>query len=91
MWKVIEDKKISDSEKYALVLDFDKIFGLKLNKVKKPKIPLEIKKMVLLREKYRKQKQWEKADKLRKKIEEKGYKVEDTQKGPEIFPQSISV
>ena len=91
MWKVIDDKKISDSEKYALLMDFDKIFGLKLNKVKKPKIPLEIKKMALLREKYRKQKQWEKADKIRKKIEEKGYKVEDTQKGPKIFPQSISV
>ncbi len=84
MWDLISDKKISNKEKYQLLLDFDKIFGLNLTEIKKPKIPLKIKKLVEIREEYRQQKNWQKADELRKKIREMGYSIEDTKEGPKI-------
>ena len=36
------------------------------------------------REDYRKQKEWQKADEIRQKIESLGYFVEDTAEGPKI-------
>jgi len=80
MWEILNNKKINDIEKYNLVLDFDKVFGLGLEKIKKTKIPIRIKKLA----EYRKEKNWEQADKIRKKIESFGYKIEDTKKGPVI-------
>jgi len=84
MWEVIKNKKLSNQEKYKLIIEFDKIFGLDLNKIEKPEIPQEIKKLADEREKYRKEKQWEKADEIRKEIEKMGYQVEDTKQGPKI-------
>jgi cysteinyl-tRNA synthetase len=84
MWQMIKDKKVSDEEKYATLLDFDKVFGFNLGKVKKPEIGKEIKKMAQLREKYRKEKQWQKADEIRKEVEKNGYLIEDTNQGPKI-------
>jgi cysteinyl-tRNA synthetase len=55
-----------------------------LNKIKKEKIPLEIKKLVKQREVYRKKKQWNLADGIRQKIKEMGYQIEDTKEGPKI-------
>jgi len=80
MWKLIKTNKAS----YDLLLEFDKIFGLDLDKAKKPRIPEKIKKLAKQREKHRKEKDWKKADKIRKEIEELGYKIKDTSKGPEI-------
>ena len=84
MWNLIKDNKIPNKEKYALLLEFDKIFGLNLDKVKKPRVPQKIKKLAEQREKYRKEKNWKKADKIRKEIEKLGYKIKDTSKGPEV-------
>jgi cysteinyl-tRNA synthetase len=83
-WKLIDDKKISNEEKYSLLIDFDKVFGLDLAKIKKPKIPEEIKKMVEQREEYRKKGDFKTADEIRKKIKEMGYWIEDTKEGPKI-------
>jgi len=33
-WDMLKDKEISDSEKYDLLIDFDKVFGLKLASIK---------------------------------------------------------
>jgi len=84
MWEVIKTENLSVQEKYKLLLDFDKVFGLNLAKIKKPKIPLEIKKLVEIREKLRAQKKWQEADEIRKKIKAMGYWIEDTPKGPKI-------
>jgi len=83
-WKLIKDKTISNKAKYQLLLDFDKIFGLKLNRITKTTVPSKIKDLVQLREKYRKEKNWQEADRVRKEIEKLGYQVEDTEKGPVI-------
>ncbi|KPJ72980.1 cysteinyl-tRNA synthetase [Parcubacteria bacterium DG_74_1] len=67
-----------------LINKFDSVLGLRLLELKKPRIPQEIKELTKLREKYRREKNWLKADKIRKKIKESGYHVEDTKDGPEI-------
>ncbi|MHA1678791.1 MAG: cysteine--tRNA ligase [Promethearchaeota archaeon] len=84
MWDLIRDKKILLSEKYLLLLDFDRVFGLGLEKIKKTKIPKQIKELIKKRELYRQQKKWRKADNIRKKIEKLGYLIEDTKEGPKI-------
>ena len=83
-WKMIKDKQLSSKQKYYLLAEFDKVFGLDLTKQKKEKCPFEIDCLVKEREKYRKNKQWQKADQLRKKIEKKGYLIEDTEQGSKI-------
>ncbi len=80
-WKTIKDDEISSNEKYNLLIEFDKVFGLGLKDIKEIKIPEEVRKLVQKREKYRKEKEWKEADKVRKKINKLGFKVEDTQKG----------
>jgi cysteinyl-tRNA synthetase len=84
MWKVVNDKFLSEREKYLLLLDFDRVFGLNLSKIKSIKIPQKIKKLLQEREKYRKEKNWEMADRIREKIEKEGFKIEDTKEGPRI-------
>jgi len=83
-WKVLNSKKLSNNEKHFLVLNFDKVFGLNLNNIKKQDIPKKIKELVEQREEYRIGEQWGKADQIRKEIEELGYSVEDTKKGTKI-------
>jgi len=83
-WKVLNDKNLLDNEKYFLALNFDKVLGLNLNNIKKQEIPEQIKKLAKQREKYRIEKQWEKADQIRKEIEKLGYSLEDTKKGTKI-------
>ena len=83
-WKIIEAKDISKQEKYNLLLDFDKIFGLGLAEIKKEKIPENVLTLTKEREKYRLKSQWKKADEIRNKIKKMGYWVEDTKKGSKL-------
>jgi cysteinyl-tRNA synthetase len=84
MWRLVKDKEVSSQQKYNLLMEFDKVFGLSLDKVKQLRIPKEVKELVKQRENYRKEKKWKEADSLREKIKKLGYWVEDTPKGPEI-------
>ena len=76
-WKLIKDDYIENEDKKAILLEFDKIFGLGLNTLEIQKIPQEIRKLAQERELARKNKEWEKADQIRKKIEELGYTIKD--------------
>lgn len=53
-------------------------------KEKKEKIPQQISELVEQRESARKEKNWQKADEIRKKISDLGYQVEDTIDGPKV-------
>jgi len=86
MWNVLKSEKITINEKSDLLFDFDKVFGLGLNEIKKLEIPLEIEKLAEEREKLRKEGKWQESDKIRKKIKEHGYGIEDTKDGPKIKP-----
>jgi len=85
MWKVIKDNDLSSQVKYQLALNFDKIFGLGLDKIKETKVPQEVKKLVQEREKLRFKKEWQKADQIRRQVQKIGYEIEDTPKGPKII------
>jgi len=88
--RLLKTAGISYPDKLATVLDFDKVLGFNLAKVIKKnsrlKIPSKILMMAKKREKFRKEKEWQKADELRRKIEELGYKLEDTEEGTKIKP-----
>jgi cysteinyl-tRNA synthetase len=62
--------------------DITNILGLKLEKTELPK---EILKIANQRKRLRKNGKYKEADIIRKKIEEKGYKIEDTEDGYEIW------
>ena len=81
--------KLTDQNKLATILDFDQVLGLKLGKIRKKKviIPQEIKKLAKQREEARQNKNWSQADQIRKKIGQKGFQIEDTSKGPQIFKE----
>jgi cysteinyl-tRNA synthetase len=81
MWDILRDDRLNDAEKYELVLKFDGIFGLDLDKEEKIEIPEKVKKLVREREMLRKKKEWKKADELRKKINKSGFIIEDTKGG----------
>jgi len=84
MWETIKSKELLGLEKYNILINFDKVLGLGLSKIKKSEIPQEIIKIVEEREKYRKENNWKKSDELREKIKSLGFIVEDTAKGPKI-------
>lgn len=88
MWKIIKDEGLKAQDKKYLLLDFDKVFGLSLDKIKKQEVPEEIIELVKEREKLRKEGEWQKADEIRKKIKIMSWQIEDTEKGPKIRPTS---
>jgi len=73
------NKKGGSKKSYELMLEFDEIFNVL--ETKEEKIPSEIKKLVKERDKARKGKDYEKADKIREEIKNKGYILEDTEEG----------
>ncbi|HEV7702585.1 MAG TPA: cysteine--tRNA ligase [Candidatus Paceibacterota bacterium] len=88
LWDVLKDGNISDSDKKATVLDFDKVLGLgfeNLKEAKKISAPPNILSLVKEREEARKNKDYEKSDSLRKEINSLGYEVKDTGDGQETY------
>src|SRR3989344_3402704 len=84
LWDVIKDEKISDADKKATVLDFDKVLGHGLADLKEKIIPEEVLKLVEEREQARKEKDFKKSDELRGKINSLGYEIKDTAEGQKI-------
>lgn len=84
LWNIVKSEKLDTKTKYDLIIDFDKVLGLNLAHVKTEKIPMEILKLTNKREKYREEKNFKKADEIRKKIKKLGWLIEDTKNGPKI-------
>jgi len=85
LWKVAKSN-LSAYDKTELLAEFDQVLGLRLIKKAeiKTEIPEQIKKMAKEREALREKDEWEKADELRKKIEEENFTIEDTNRGTVI-------
>jgi cysteinyl-tRNA synthetase len=85
MWKMVKDPSLENSEKSSLLLDFDKVFGLGLQAVlemakeeqENSIVPEEIIALAEAREEARRNKEWDKADALRKEIESRNYEIKD--------------
>ena len=87
VWELSKfDKK---SKEIAKVLEkFDTILGIKIDYIPKKEneeIPQEILELLEERKIARQNKDWEKSDKLRDEIQEKGYEVKDTKDGVEVL------
>lgn len=88
VWEMLKDDSVTDDEKYATLMGFDRVLGLKLDALEEVNIPEDVQKLVEAREKARQSNNFEKADKLRKEIEAKGFEVRDTDEGSEVTEKS---
>ena len=87
LWDVMKDENMSDGDKKATILDFDKVLGLGFENLKKAKeisIPEEVIKIIKEREQARKDKDFKKSDELRDKINSLGYEIKDTGEGQKV-------
>lgn len=85
---VIQDvfkSDLSKGDKLATILDFDQVLGLELGKIKEKRLPEEVIELAEKRKDARLNKDWMESDKLRAKIEELGYVVEDGPEETKIF------
>lgn len=83
VWEMLKSN-IPAKDKSDLLLSFDEVLGLGLEKQvnkKEPEIPEGVIRLIKEREKLRKKEEWAKADELRERIERMGYFVEDTIEG----------
>jgi cysteinyl-tRNA synthetase len=85
--EVVRDQSIDPAERRHLLLDFDRVLGLRLNEVE-PKKPREIsdeaRELVRQRDEARKAKNWALSDQLRAQLKEMGYEVRDTAQGTQL-------
>ena len=86
VWDVIKNPK--KSKKLAeLLLKFDEVLGFDLKNYNKSKqeLPQEILNLIDQRKTARQNKDWPKSDELRDLIKSKGYEVNDTKDGMEVY------
>jgi len=76
MWEMLKTN-LSSKQKLEQLFEFDKVFGLNLEKTSEEKIPREIIQLVEERKIARQNKDFKKSDELRKKIKSLGYSIED--------------
>lgn len=84
---IVQDLLKSDirkEDKLATMIDFDRVLGFGILKLKKDKIPKIVKKFVEAREIARQNKDWKESDKLRYEINKLGYEVKDTEYGQKV-------
>ncbi|MFC1598028.1 cysteine--tRNA ligase [Patescibacteria group bacterium] len=93
MWELVKSDKPS-SAKAATLIEMDKILGLSIQKratdlrAKINKAGKKLDTLLEQREEARTTKDYKKADKIRDKIQSKGFIVEDTDEGPILRPLS---
>lgn len=87
LWGVVRNEKLSSIEKLNLIIDFNRVLGLDLDKtVEEPKadVPEEIMELVNDRIAAKKSKNFAKADELRDKVKSLGYEIVDKKDGVEV-------
>src|SRR6266571_3388089 len=85
--EVARNSKIEQAERRRLILDFDRVLGLRLDTVeaKKPRaISDEALALVRERDQARAARNWQRSDELRDQLTALGFEVRDTPKGTEL-------
>jgi len=85
LWKALKSN-IPSEDKYDLAVSFDEVLGLRLAEVdsRLQKTPQEVLELVAKRENFRKNRDFENADKVRQEILDKGYVLEDAPEGVKL-------
>lgn len=95
VWSVLKDSQLSNQEKYALLMEFNNVLGLGLERSdlilkeiqKKTEnqnqndLPAEIQKLLQARTIARAEKNFAESDRIRDELERMGYKVKDSSDG----------
>lgn len=88
LWDMLKDENLNSGQKLNLAYDFDRIFGLELEKVNDDTIagdiPEDIIRLSEQRIEAKKNKNFKLSDEIREKIREKGYEILDKKDGVEI-------
>ncbi len=84
LWDLMKDINISNKDKKATVLDFDKVLGLDFESVVADEIPSEIIELAEARQKAKLDKNYSLSDEIRAKINSLGYEIKDTNDGYKI-------
>jgi cysteinyl-tRNA synthetase len=80
VWELLKNKDVSDADKRATILDFDRVLGLKLDEVIQEtpqEVPEHIQALIDQRNEARANKDWGTSDALREKIQALGFEVQD--------------
>jgi cysteinyl-tRNA synthetase len=82
VWSALKENKID----VEMVVEFDKVLGLKLHDPNKKSVEItdEVQSLLDERQKARDEKDWGKSDELRDKIAELGFDVKDTDDGQQV-------
>lgn len=80
VWEVLKSN-LKDEDKLTTILDFDKVLGLGLDKIKAEEIPQKVIDLAEERLKARQSKDFKKSDELREEIKTLGFEVEDEKDG----------
>lgn len=101
LWDALKDSSLSEDQKYAFLLETDRVFGLGLDapdelaenlystlwglKVKHEDVPADVQELIANRHLAREARDWPLADTIREQISHRGYRIEDKATGVEIF------
>ncbi len=77
LWEMLKDSEVTDSQKYFTALKMDEVLSLDLGKETQKEITPEIEELINLRNKYRAEKNWAEADKIREQLKTLGYEIKD--------------
>ncbi len=83
LWDMLKSR-LDPKSKYEIALQFDRVFGLRLDEITPGEIPAEIVDLATRRQQAKTARDFKTADVLRNLIEQKGYTVEDTKEGYHI-------
>ena len=85
LYDLLKDNAVNDKTKRELVSKFDEVLSLDLLKEENTSIDLELKNyiesMIEKRNNYKKEKNFEEADKIREELKDKGIIIKDTREG----------
>jgi cysteinyl-tRNA synthetase len=84
LWELYNDQSITDADKWATILEYDKVLGLNLEQFPKLVISPEAKLLVISRDHARATKDFATSDTIRRDLEALGYEVLDTPKGTRL-------
>jgi len=88
VWELIKNSDVSDADKRATILDFDKVLGLQLDQITSEdesfEIPEHLQKLLKEREIAREKQDWHTSDLIRNEIQAMGYVLKDTDDGQKV-------
>lgn len=77
VWELLKNPEVSDTDKKATILDFDRILGLDLTKQESIEIPDKVVQLLAERSQARADKNFARSDEIRNEIESLGFIVKD--------------